>query len=179
MCWRGSKVHRISGCHAPRVCHVILPDQLVLGIRIHVVLVAVEALAVLLGPARVPVFLPLRRVRLPRLRRLARLQLEGTFEGVPPIDILSSPERSGVGPGHFLAQRVILSRLTTLLRGNEEMTKDPRERDDPNQGQKQCGADSADGGDSLQLIFGVHGRPRLQKAIVLVARLDVAAGCMS
>jgi hypothetical protein len=103
-----------------RVGHVILPDQLVLGIRIHVVLVAVEALAVLLGPARVPVFLPLRRVRLPRLRRLARLQLEGTFEGVPPIDILSSPERSGVGPGHFSARRVILSRLTTLLRGNDQ-----------------------------------------------------------
>src|SRR6478609_2292400 len=34
-----------------RVRHVILPDQLVPGIRIHVVLVAVEALAVLLGPA--------------------------------------------------------------------------------------------------------------------------------
>src|ERR1700694_5199586 len=35
-----------------RVGHVVLPDQLVLGIRIHVVLVAVEALAVLLRPAR-------------------------------------------------------------------------------------------------------------------------------
>src|SRR5580700_9680673 len=59
-----------------RVGHVILPDQLVLGVRIHVVLVAVEALAVLLGPARVLVFLPvLRRVLLPRLRRLASLHL--------------------------------------------------------------------------------------------------------
>src|SRR6516165_1595840 len=59
-----------------RVGHIILPDQLVLGIRIHVVLVAVEALAVLLGPARVLVFLPvLRRVLLPRLRRLASLHL--------------------------------------------------------------------------------------------------------
>src|ERR1700687_2794363 len=59
-----------------RVGHVILPDQLVLGIRIHVVLVAVEALAVLLGPARVFVLLPvLRRVLLPRLRRLASLHL--------------------------------------------------------------------------------------------------------
>src|SRR5689334_15244811 len=44
-----------------RVGHVILPDQLVHGIRIHVVLVAVEALAVLLGPARVLVFLPVFR----------------------------------------------------------------------------------------------------------------------
>src|SRR3979409_2452348 len=53
---------------------VVLPDQLVLGIRIHVVLVAVEALAVLLGPARVFVLLPVfRRVLLPRLRRLAGL----------------------------------------------------------------------------------------------------------
>src|SRR6516225_1789222 len=59
-----------------RVRHVILPDQLVLGIRIHVVLVAVEALAVLLGPARVLVFLPVfRRVLLPRLRCLASLHL--------------------------------------------------------------------------------------------------------
>src|SRR6202162_406163 len=59
-----------------RVGHVVLPDQLVLGIRIHVVLIAVEALAVLLGPARVFVFLPvLRRVLLPRLRCLAGLHV--------------------------------------------------------------------------------------------------------
>src|ERR1700693_2676179 len=44
-----------------RVGHVVLPDQLVLGIGIHVVLVTVEALAVLLGPARVLVFLPVFR----------------------------------------------------------------------------------------------------------------------
>src|SRR3974390_352001 len=59
-----------------RVGHVVLPDQLVLGIRVDVVLVAVEALAVLLGPARVLVFLPvLSRLLLPRLRRLASLHL--------------------------------------------------------------------------------------------------------
>src|ERR1700704_6793795 len=59
-----------------RVGHVVLPDQLVLGIRIHVVLVAVEALAVLLGPTRVFVLLPVfRRVLLPRLRRLAGLHV--------------------------------------------------------------------------------------------------------
>src|ERR1700687_3796272 len=59
-----------------RVGHVVLPDQLVLGILIHVVLVAVEALAVLLGPARVFVFLPVfRRILLPRLRRLASLHV--------------------------------------------------------------------------------------------------------
>src|SRR5665811_437258 len=38
-----------------RVGHVILPDQLVHGIGIHVVLVSIETLAVLLGPARIPV----------------------------------------------------------------------------------------------------------------------------
>src|SRR6478752_7229414 len=41
-----------------RVGHVILPDQLVPGIGIHVVLVSIETLAVLLGPARILVFLP-------------------------------------------------------------------------------------------------------------------------
>src|SRR5450756_1981586 len=41
-----------------RVGHVILPDQLVPGIGIHVVLVSIETLAVLFGPARILVFLP-------------------------------------------------------------------------------------------------------------------------
>src|SRR5580704_9222600 len=59
-----------------RVGHIVLPDQLVLGIGIHVVLVAIEALAVLLGPARVLVFLPVFcRVLLPCCRRLAGLHL--------------------------------------------------------------------------------------------------------
>src|SRR3954463_12161117 len=58
------------------VGHLILPDQFALGIRIHVVLVAVEALAVLLGPACILVFLRVfRRVLLPSLRRLAGLHL--------------------------------------------------------------------------------------------------------
>src|SRR5664279_2958492 len=59
-----------------RVGHVILPDQLVPGIRIHVVLVSIETLAVLLGPARILVFLPVfRRVFLPSPRRLAGLHI--------------------------------------------------------------------------------------------------------
>src|ERR1035437_6351309 len=45
-----------------RVGHVILPDQLVPGIRIHVVLVSIETLAVLLGPARILVFLDRKSV---------------------------------------------------------------------------------------------------------------------
>src|SRR5450432_2029050 len=59
-----------------RVGHLVLPDQLVLGVRIHVVLVAVEALAVLLGPARILVFLPVfRRGLLPCFRCLAGLHV--------------------------------------------------------------------------------------------------------
>src|SRR4249920_3795492 len=40
-----------------RIGHLVAPDQLVLGVRIHVVLVAKEALAVLLRPAGVAVLL--------------------------------------------------------------------------------------------------------------------------
>src|SRR5438552_11661880 len=57
-----------------RVAHVVAPDQLVLGIRIHVVLVAVKAFAVLLRPACILVFLPvLGRLLLPIVGRLAAL----------------------------------------------------------------------------------------------------------
>jgi hypothetical protein len=55
-----------------RVGHVVLPDQLVLGIRIHVVLAAVEALAVLFGPARVFAFLPAFRGFFSQSSRLLR-----------------------------------------------------------------------------------------------------------
>src|SRR5213595_773794 len=57
-----------------RVAHVVAPDQLVLGIRIHVVLVSKEALTVLLRPACILVFLPvLGRLLLPMVGRLAAL----------------------------------------------------------------------------------------------------------
>src|SRR5271165_4243086 len=57
-----------------RVGHLVVTDQLVLGIRIHVVLVAVEALTVLLSPARILVFLPVSRgIVLPFLWCLAGL----------------------------------------------------------------------------------------------------------
>src|SRR5665213_1405774 len=56
------------------VGHLVVTDQLVLGIRIHMVLVAVETLTVLLGPARILVFLPVfRGVLLPFLWCLAGL----------------------------------------------------------------------------------------------------------
>src|ERR1700704_54823 len=38
--------------------HGIMPDQLVLGVRVHMVLVAEEVAATLLGPARIAVLLP-------------------------------------------------------------------------------------------------------------------------
>src|SRR5258708_9130731 len=38
--------------------HGIMPDQLVLGVRVHMVLIAEEAAAMLLGPARIAVLLP-------------------------------------------------------------------------------------------------------------------------
>jgi hypothetical protein len=41
-----------------RIAHGITPDQLVLGVRVHMVLVAEEAAAMLLGPARIAVLLP-------------------------------------------------------------------------------------------------------------------------
>src|SRR6185436_9676181 len=41
-----------------RIGHGIMQDQLVLGVRVHMVLVAEEAAAMLLGPARIAVLLP-------------------------------------------------------------------------------------------------------------------------
>src|SRR5262245_23889069 len=41
-----------------RIGHRIMPDQLVLGVRVNLVLIAEEAAAVLLGPARIAVLLP-------------------------------------------------------------------------------------------------------------------------
>src|SRR5664279_6270941 len=59
-----------------RVGHVIIPDQLMPGIGIHMVLVSIETLAVLLGPARILVFLPVfRRIFLPGPGRLAGLHI--------------------------------------------------------------------------------------------------------
>src|SRR6202162_5946578 len=56
------------------ITHLVASDELVLGIRVDVVLVAEKALVVLLGPARVFVFLPVLGGFLPPLgRRLAGL----------------------------------------------------------------------------------------------------------
>src|SRR5882762_3886634 len=56
-------IERLAVVHA-RIAHVVTPDQFVLGVRIDVVLVAKEALVVLLGAARIFGLLPLFRGRL-------------------------------------------------------------------------------------------------------------------
>src|ERR1700674_481049 len=95
-----------------RIGHVVLPDQLVVDIRIHVVLVAVEALAVLLGPARVLVFLPVfRRVLLPRLRRLADLHVV-----IPVAAIALFGNRHDRGINHLAAARNVALRLQMLAK---------------------------------------------------------------
>jgi hypothetical protein len=100
-----------------RVGHVVLPDQLVLGIRIHVVLVAVKALAVLLGPARVLVFLPVfRRGLLPRLRRLAGLHV---VIFVAAITLLGN--RHDCGINHLAAARNVALRLQMLAKALEQL----------------------------------------------------------
>ena len=66
-----------------RIAHVVAPDHLVLGVRIDVVLVAKEALVVLLGPARIFVLLPVfRGLLLPLLGRLAGLHRLIVLAGV-------------------------------------------------------------------------------------------------
>src|ERR1700693_3577153 len=104
-----------------RVGHVILPDQLVLGIRIHVVLAAVEALAVLLGPARVFVFLPVfRRVLLPRLRYLASLHLVIL---VAAIALLGNRHDRGIN--HLAATRNVALGLQMLAKALEQLLNQP------------------------------------------------------
>src|SRR3954468_3193790 len=64
--------------------HGIMPDQLVLGVRVHMVLVAEEAAAMLLGPARITVLLPhFGRLLLPPRRCAASPQLVVLVTTVP------------------------------------------------------------------------------------------------
>src|ERR1019366_1823009 len=65
ICLVQKPIEFLAVMHA-RVGHGVPSDQLVHGIGIHVVLVSIETLAVLFGPARILVFLPVfRRVFLP------------------------------------------------------------------------------------------------------------------
>src|ERR1700691_3770924 len=113
-------VHKPIECLAvmhTRVGHVVLPDQLVLGIRIHVVLVAVEALAVLLGPARILVLLPVfRRVLLPSLRRLAGFHV---LILVAAVTLLGNRHDRGIN--HLPAARNVALRLQMLAKAREQL----------------------------------------------------------
>src|SRR5712675_40069 len=67
-----------------RIAHGIMPDQLVLGVRVQMVLVAEEAAAMLLGPARIAVLLPqLGGLLLPPCRCAASPQLVVLVTTVP------------------------------------------------------------------------------------------------
>src|SRR4029453_1212087 len=64
--------------------HRIMPDQLVLGVRVHMILVAEEAAAMLLGPARIAVLLPhFAGLLLPRRWCAPSLQLGVLVATVP------------------------------------------------------------------------------------------------
>src|SRR5580658_7407469 len=103
------RIEFLTVMHA-RIGHVILPDQLVPGIRIDVVLVAKEALAVFLGPARILVFLPvLGRILLPLLRRLADLYGLILFAAVALLG-----HRHDRGINHLAATRNIALRLQMM-----------------------------------------------------------------
>src|SRR4051794_4556669 len=99
------------------VGHLILPDQFALGVCIHVVLVAVEALAVLLGPARILVFLPVFcRVLLPSLGRFAALYV---LILVPAIPLLGN--RNDRGINHLTAARNVAFRFQMLAKALEQL----------------------------------------------------------
>src|SRR3954469_4892412 len=99
------------------VGYVVLPDQFALGIRIYVVLVAVEALAVLLGPARILVFLPVFcRVLLPSLGRFAALYV---LILVPAIPLLGN--RNDRGINHLTAARNVAFRFQMLAKALEQL----------------------------------------------------------
>src|SRR5580693_8424078 len=109
------RIEFLTVMHA-RIGHVILPDQLVPGIRIDVVLVAKEALAVFLGPARILVFLPvLGRILLPLLRRLADLYGLILFAAVALLG-----HRHDRGINHLAATRNIALRLQMMAKALEQ-----------------------------------------------------------
>src|SRR5579863_3011412 len=90
-----------------RVSHLVLSDQFVPGICVHVVLVTEKAFAVLLGPARIFVFLPVFSwILLPRLRRLAGLHGLILFTAVTLLG-----HRHNGGIDHLATARDVALRL--------------------------------------------------------------------
>src|ERR1039457_1021821 len=104
-----------------RVGHLVVTDQLVLGIRIHVVLVAVEALTVLLGPARILVFLPVfRAVLLPFLWCLAGLHGLVLFAAITLLR-----DRHDRGINHLAATCNVALRLQMPAKALEQLLNQP------------------------------------------------------
>src|SRR4051812_3644732 len=68
-----------------RIGHGIMPDQLVLGVRVHMVLVAEEAAAMLLGPTRIAVLLPQLGALLLPPRRCAPSPQLGVLVATVPL----------------------------------------------------------------------------------------------
>src|SRR5258705_651544 len=100
-----------------RVGHVVLSDQLVHGIGIHVVLVSIETLAVLFGPARILVFLPaFRRALLPIPRRLAGLTAIIFF---PTITLFGNRHDRGIN--HLAAASDVALRFQMLAKTLEQV----------------------------------------------------------
>src|SRR5277367_1556690 len=115
------RIKFLTVMHA-RIGHVILPDQLVPGIRIDVVLVAKEALAMFLGPARILVFLPvLGRILLPLLRRLADLHGLILFAAVALLG-----HRHDRGINHLAATRNIALRLQMMAQSARTVSRSGR-----------------------------------------------------
>src|SRR5664279_1991693 len=104
-----------------RVGHLVVTDQLVLGIRIHVVLVAVEALTVFLGPACILVFLPVfRGLLLPFLWCLAGLH--GVIL-LAAITLLGN--RLDRGINHLAATGNVVLRLQMPAKALEQLLDQP------------------------------------------------------
>src|SRR5450631_3751759 len=95
-----------------RTGHLVAPDQLVLGVRIHVVLVAKKALAVLLRPTGVAILLPqLRGFLLPVRRRLTSLH---GFVLVTAVALLRHRHDRGIN--HLTATRHVALRRKMLVK---------------------------------------------------------------
>src|SRR5674476_726841 len=104
-----------------RVGHLVVTDQLMLGIRIHVVLVAVEALTVFLGPARILVFLPVfRAVLLPFLWCLAGLHGLILFAAITLLR-----DRHDRGINHLAATCNVALRLQMPAKALEQLLNQP------------------------------------------------------
>ena len=116
-------LHDLAVVHR-RVGHLITPHQLVAAVHIHMVLVAVMALAVLLGPPRVRILLAtLGRLLLPALRRLAILDPRVLVTAVALLG-----DRNDRGVDDLAAHRQVAPLLQRAVEGIEQRLDHPRLR---------------------------------------------------